>query len=145
MSFQDIFSGLVKLRYIIVVGSSLAGAGFKFGPVAWHKIHGTPMPITAAVAGTNSLAKLNSHELGELTLTNHYERKISLGHNKNCLVIPRVVDRSSVELTLSLETRTPEGKVHDLTVTQITTKTGKPMEVAVGDFKFSMTPMLVTQ
>lgn len=146
MSFSDMFSGLVKLRYVLVIGSSLTGLGFKFGPVAWHKIHGTPMPVLANAGGTNSAtAKLNPRELGELTLTNHYERSINLGHNKNCLVVPRVIDRSSVELTLSLETRTPAGKVHDLTVTQITTKTGKPLEVAVGDFKFSMTPMLVTQ
>ena len=146
MSFSDIFSGLVKLRYVLVIGSSLTGLGFKFGPVAWHKIHGTPMPGLATAGGTNSAtAKLNPHDLGALTLTNHYERSISLGHGKNCLVVPRVIDRSSVELTLSLETRTPAGKVHDLTVTQITTKTGKPLEVAVGDFNFSMTPMLVSQ
>ena len=135
----------MKLRYVIVVGSALTGLGFKFGPVAWHKINGTPMPVTAAVGGTNGLAALAPHNFGELSFTNHYERKISLGRHKNCLVVPRVIDRSTVEMTLSLETRTPAGKVQDLTVMQITTKTGKPMEVAVGDFKFSMTPMLVGQ
>ncbi len=146
MSFQDAFSMLVKIRYVIVIGSSLTGLGFKFGPVAWHKIQGTPMPVTAHAGDTNSAtAKLNARDLGELTLTNHYERRVSVGRNQNCLVVPRVVDRSSVELTLSLETRTPAGKVHDLTVTHITTKTGKPLEGAVGDFKFSLTPMLVSQ
>ena len=146
MSFSDMFSGLVKLRYVLVIGSYLTGLGFKFGPVAWHKIHGTTMPVLANAGSTNSAtAKLNPRELGELTLTNHYERRVSVGRNQNCLVVPRVIDHSSVELTLSLETRTSAGKLQGLTVTQITTKTGKPLEVAVGDFKFSMTPMLVTQ
>ncbi len=154
LSFADIFSAVVKLRRIIAVVSIVAGAGYKLGPVAWHKFNPKQAPVTvpvmaAAVVSTNSVvvktSQTSPHDLGEVTLTNHYETCMHLGGGKNCLVTPRVLDNHNVELTLSLETRTSGGKVHDLTVTQVTAKTGKPMEVAVGDFQFSMTPKLASE
>jgi hypothetical protein len=149
MTFADIFSAVVKLRRILVVISILSGIGCKYGPTAWHKFSPQPGPVTvkqapvttARVTNTSAVAK-SPHDLGELTLTNHYETCVHLGGGKNCLVTPRVLDSHNVELTLALETRAPGGKVHDLTVTQVTVRDGKPMEVAVGDFQFSMTPKL---
>ena len=149
MTFADIFSAVVKIRRILFVISVLSGIGCKFGPTAWHKFSPKPGPvavkqapvITAGVTNAVAVAK-SPHDLGELTLTNHYETCVHLGGGKNCLVTPRVLDSHNVELTLALETRAPGGKVHDLTVTQVTVREGKPMEVAVGDFQFSMTPKL---
>lgn len=145
MSFADIFSAVVKIRRIIIVVSAIAGAGCKFGPVAWHKFSPQHAPVTVAGVATNSLVAKSPHDLGEVTLTNHYETCVHLGNGKNCLVTPRLIDSRNVELTLALETRAPGGKIHDLTVTQVTAKAGKPMEVAVGDFQFSMTPKMSSE
>jgi len=152
MTFADIFSAVVKLRRIVVVVSILSGLGCKYGPVAWHKFSPKPGPVVAkqnpatvsgaASAVTNLVATKSMRDLGELALTNHYETCVHLGGGKNCLVTPRMLDSHNVELTLALETRAPSGKVHDLTVTQVTARDGKPMEVAVGNFQFSMTPKL---
>ena len=147
MNLMDGLAIVLKLRRIVAVISVLAGgATYKFGPAAWHKFNPHHATSVAASAGTNGVAAtLFSHDLGEVTLTNHYETSVSLGHGKNCLVVPRVIDSRNVQLTLSLESRTTDGLVHDLTVTQVTAKPGKPMEVAVGDFSFSMTPKLISE
>jgi hypothetical protein len=152
MTFADIFSAAVKLRRILVVVSILSGLGCKYGPTAWHKFSPAPGPVAAkqapvmisgmATVATNAVVVKSPHDLGELTLTNHYETCVHLGGGKDCLVTPRMIDSHNIELTLALETRAPGGKVHDLTVTQVTARSGRPMEVAVGNFQFSMTPKL---
>jgi hypothetical protein len=152
MTFADIFSAAVKLRRVIAVISIIAGVGCKYGPAAWHKF--SPKPAVVAVAtvkniaptiSTNIPAPLAPNDVGEVTLTNHYETCVHLGRGKDCLVTPRLIDSRTVELTLTLETHAPGGKIHDLTVTQVNAKPGKPLEVAMGGFQFSMTPLLASE
>lgn len=151
MSFSESISALVTVRRVIAVISiaAIGGTGYKFGPTVWHKYHTDPAKAASAgisSGGTNSVgAKLAANDLGEVTLTNHYETCFNLGHGKNCLVVPRVIDSHNVELTLSLESLTAEGTVHDLSVTQITAKTGKSTEIAIGDVEFSLTPKMMSE
>jgi hypothetical protein len=93
--------------------------------------------ITMTANSTNTL-----HNLGELSLTNHYETRVQLGGGKNCLLVPRMVDGRTMELTVSLESRTTAGKTLGLTVTQVTTKSGKPLELALGDYQLAFTPKM---
>jgi hypothetical protein len=97
-------------------------------------------PPSATVSSTNSL-----HNLGELALTNHFETCIQLGGGADCIVLPKMLDSHTVELTLSLESRNANGQPEDLNVKQVTTKAGKPVEIAVGDFQLSLTPMVVSE
>ena len=93
-------------------------------------------PATVAQSKTNDIL----HNLGEVELTNHYETCVQLGGGKNCTLTPKMLDQKNVQITLSIESKTAAGKTHDLSVTQIVTRTGKPLEVAVGDFELSLTP-----
>jgi hypothetical protein len=85
------------------------------------------------------------HDLGEVSLTNHNETCILLGGGKQCTFLPRMIDAHTVEITFSLESKTNAGKVHDLTVTQATGKSGKPLEIAIGDYQLSLTPRMVLE
>jgi len=92
----------------------------------------------AAVARSNANDIL--HNLGEVVLTNHYETCVPLGGGKNCTLTPKMLDQKNVQITLSVESKTTAGKTHDLSVTQVVTRTGRPLEVAVGDFELTLTP-----
>lgn len=95
-------------------------------------------------APANIAAVTNSpvRDLGVVSLTNYFETQVKLGAGKSCILTPRFVGRSSVELTVSLETRNLEGKTQDLTVTQLTAQSGKPVELALGDYQLSFTPQI---
>jgi hypothetical protein len=97
--------------------------------------HQAPASTVAAANGTNAM-----HDLGEVTLTNHYETCVHLAGGKFFTLFPKMVNSHDVQLTLSLESKTAAGKTHDLSVTQVVTESGKPMEIAIGDFQLSLTP-----
>ena len=155
MSVSDLFSGLMKVRRVVAIVSILAGAGFKFAPLVWHKAEATHLPTrattpaVAATAATNSVsnsssnlvaAKANGCDLGEISLTNHYETCVLLGAGKDCILTPKMIDSHTVQLTVKVESKTAAGKTHDLSITQVITPSGKPFEVAVGGLSLSLTP-----
>jgi hypothetical protein len=94
-------------------------------------------PVSTAEIASQSATNKN---LGELSLTNHYETYVSLGAGKSCTIKPTVLGRSNIQLTMSLESKNPNGQINDLSVVQVVTKTGKPFEVAVGGLSLSLTP-----
>jgi hypothetical protein len=114
-----------------------------------------PKPVVAvAQVSSNAIivtgddkvqSNLKSRDLGAVTLTNHLETCVRLGPDKDCLVTPVVIDSHTVQLTLTVESRKPNGKMHDLSITQVVTKSGKPFEVAVGEFNFSLTPNVTSE
>ena len=75
-------------------------------------------------------------------LTNHYETCVQLGGGKNCLLTPKMLDKHNVQITMAIESKSAAGKTQDLSVTQVVTRTDRPLEVAVGDFALSFTPHL---
>ncbi len=140
----------MKIRRIAVIISVLAGAGYKAGPMVWHKVQDSKDKAPAKVAAksptettvtTNAAGiKVANCDLGAISLTNHYETCVSLGKGKDCLLTPNLIDKDNVQLTLAVESKNANGKIHDLSITQVVTRSGKPFEVAVGDFSFSLTP-----
>ncbi|MGC9941662.1 MAG: hypothetical protein ABSE48_07490 [Verrucomicrobiota bacterium] len=124
--------------------------------------HVAPTPKTppsapvATVSQTNS-ANTNSalsisvphnlvlHDLGEVALTNHFERCMQLGDGKECILYPNLLDKKNAEITLTFESKTPAGKVHDMIVSQITTKTGESVEVTLGDFPLTLQPDIASE
>ena len=144
MNFSDIISAGLKVRWIIAVAAILGGLGYKFAPMIWHKSAPKNAPTTvAAKTGTNSPAlKPGGYYLGELTMTNHQETCVRLRGGKSFTLLPRSTDGRNVELTLSLESRTNDGLTHDLSVTQVNAKSGKPVEIALGDCDLSFTPKI---
>ena len=130
------FSALVKIFGVV---AALAGAGYKYTPSVWHtstsaKVTADGKPVVAPKPG----------EMGEVTLTNHYETVVKISNGKNCTLVPHIIDSHNVELTLSLESRNAAGKTHELAVTQVAAHSGKLMEVALGGMQLTFTPKLVT-
>lgn len=80
-----------------------------------------------------------------LQLTNHLETFINLGAGMSCTILPTVLNRSNLQLTMSLELKGPDGSVKDLSVVRVTTKTDKPFEVAVGDMDLTLTPRISSE
>ncbi len=82
----------------------------------------------------------NTKDLGELELTNRYETCVNLGAGRSCTITPKLLDRDSLQLTMTLQSRKPDGKTAGFIVTQVTTRPGKPFEVAIGDMDITLTP-----
>ena len=87
----------------------------------------------------------NTKDLGELDLTNRYETCVNLGAGRSCTITPKLLDRDSLQLTMSLQSRRANGKTAGLIVTQVTTRPGKPFEVAIGDMDITITPEIVQE
>jgi hypothetical protein len=151
MNWSETLSTVLKVRRIaLVLSAVLGGAGYKYGPTMWHgnASHPAAKPAVAANATANAVATTNGIALkpgdlylGELTLTNHCETSVQLSNGKNCTLLPRG-DGRNMELTVALKTSTSGGQTHDLSVTQVAAKSGKPVEVALGDFELCFTPKI---
>ena len=146
----------MKVRRVVAIVSILAGTGYKFGPMVWHKVAAKPALASVAtanpVATTNLVALKNSPvikasgcDLGVISLTNHYETSVPLGAGKKCILSPQMLDSHNVRLTLTVEAKSASGKTHDLSVTQVVTLAGKPFEVAVGNYNLSLTPNITAE
>lgn len=94
-----------------------------------------PSVESASVSATNK-------NLGELSLTNHYETCVNLGAGKSCTIKPTQLDRSNLRLTMSVQSKGANGRTMDFSVVQVVAKAGKPFEVAVGDMNLTLTPRL---
>jgi hypothetical protein len=147
MIISDIVTVLIQMRWVILTIALLAGAGYEFAPKILHKsapqktAH-TAVTQTKALVATNALPdNPNDLTLGEVMLTNHCETCVELSGGKNCTLLARG-DGRNVELTVALKSFSPDGQTHDLSVTQVNAKSGKPVEIALGDYELSFTPRI---
>jgi hypothetical protein len=104
----------------------------------------TPPPVSAPAAPaapTNSIL----HDLGEVALTNHYERCMQLGGGKECIIYPELQDKKNAKLTVTFESKTAEGRVHDMIVSQIDAKTGESVQLTLGYFQLSLQPDIASE
>ena len=118
-------------------------------PMSCHKAAATKKSApsaTMASANATGSATTNApaiqHNLGEISLTNHLETCVNLGGGKDCVLRPKQLDSRTYQLTLSVESKDKAGTLQDLSVTQVTTKNGAPVDVAVGDFQLTLTPKM---
>src|SRR5208283_3228165 len=86
--------------------------------------------ISANTGSDKTVTNTISRDLGAVTLTNHFETCVKLGAGKNCVLTPKIIDSHNVQITVAVESKTASGKTHDLSVTQVVTRAGKPFEVA---------------
>ena len=98
--------------------------------------HAVQRTVVTNAAGT----KISNCDPGGVSLTNHHETCLSLGTGRSCILTPQVIDGHNVEITLPVESRTNNGKIHDLFIRQVVTRSGKSFEVAADDYNFSLTP-----
>ena len=102
-------------------------------------------PPPAAPAASTAPKPSNSKDLGVVELTNHSETRIQLSKGKTCIITPNVLDHGNVQLVLTFESRSEEGRVQNLCVLQVTAQTDKPFDVAIGDTDFTLTPKLAAE
>lgn len=98
-----------------------------------------------AAKGGDSSATIaaNPNDFGELDMTNNTEAIVHFGSGKTCRIMPRVVDRKNVELTMTLETQQSNGKIGSMTIARAVAPVGTPVEMKVGDTDMSLTPVIV--
>jgi hypothetical protein len=137
----------MKIRRVIATISILAAAGYKLSPMILHKATaGSATTQKDSNSITNTLtAKKYGSDIGEVALTNHYETCVQLGNGKECILVPKLVDKGNAEITLTFESKTSAGKIQDMIVTQVDAKSGDPVEVALGDYKLTLTPNIVSE
>jgi hypothetical protein len=128
-----------RISVVALVLAALLGTGC-------HKLFSLRMhahPLATKSDSTNP--GLLPRDLGILTLTNDFDTCVSLGLGKDCVLTPKLVDRHNVQLTVAVESKDANGKIHDMYMTQIVTPVGQPSEVAVGNFNFSLTPTMAPE
>ena len=122
-----ILKGIIAMLAFTLAGFS--GCTKSAAPAASVK-----KPATAAAAPSKS------KDLGVLQMTNLYETCVKFGPDHNCRIVPKMLDRHNIQLTLTLESKNHDGKTSGLSVVQLTGKTQQPFEISVGDTDFSFTP-----
>lgn len=87
-------------------------------------------PSTAAKAA--SVAQSNVKDLGVLQMTNNYETCVSIGANRDCRLVPKILDRKDIQITVTFESRRPNGTTTGLSVVQLQGAASKPFEFSIG-------------
>jgi hypothetical protein len=104
---------------------------------------GCSKPATpASSAPTAPVAQSKVKDLGVLQLTNHYETCVAIGVGKDCRIIPQILGRHNVQITLTLESKSPDGKTSGLSIVQLAGDPQKPFEFSIGDSDFTFTPQV---
>lgn len=92
--------------------------------------------------GDNSNTNSITRDLGTIMLTNRYETSVAIGTNQYCLLDPRLVSDRDIQLTATVETKTTDGKIHDMAMTEVGARLDKPVDFSVGGFNFTVTPTM---
>jgi hypothetical protein len=108
-------------------------------------LFGCSKSAAPAAASTAPAAQSKTKDLGVVSMTNNYETCLSFGAGKDCIIIPKVLDRNNLQLTLTLESKKPNGQISGLSVVQMTGSQQKPFEISIGGTDFTFTPQIVAQ
>jgi hypothetical protein len=96
-------------------------------------------PATAAKAPA---AQSNVNDLGILQMTNNYETCVSLGAGKDCRLIPKILDRKNIQITVTYESKKPDGKTTGLSIVELQGTAEKPFEISIGNTDITFTPQV---
>jgi hypothetical protein len=99
----------------------------------------------ASAASSAAAAQSKTKDLGVVPMTNHYETCLSFGKGRDCRIIPKVLDHDNLQLTLTLESKGPDGKVTGLSIVQVVGSSRKPFDISVGGTDFTFTPQIVAE
>ena len=101
-------------------------------------------PATSAKA-TQAAGESNVKDLGILQMTNNYETCVSFGPGKDGRMVPKLLDRKNLEITLTVESTKPDGKPSGLSVVQLEGTVQKQFEVTIGNTDFTFTPQIAAE
>jgi hypothetical protein len=101
---------------------------------------GSSASASGIISGITTEPKTVSNDLGAVTLTNQFDTCIHLGAGTDCILTPKMLDRHNMQLTVTVKSKTAAGKMLGLAMAQVIARSGKPVEVTVGDLSLSLTP-----
>jgi hypothetical protein len=100
-----------------------------------------PATVAKAPAGESSVK-----DLGILQMTNNYETYVSIGAGKDCRMVPKILGRKDIQITVTFESKKPDGTPTGFSVLQLQGTTTKPFEVSVGsNTDFTFTPQVAEE
>lgn len=108
------------------------------GLMGCHKAAAPAASSKTASAATQSKVK----DLGIVQMTNDYETCVSFGPGKDCRMVPKILDRRDVQITLTFDLKKPDGTPAGLSIVQIEGNPEKPFDVSVGNSEFTFTPQV---
>jgi hypothetical protein len=110
-------------------------------------LFGCSKSAAPAAAANNSAVAAQSKikDLGIVPMTNNYETCVSFGANRDCRITPKVLDRNNVQLTITIESKGPNGRISGLNVVQVTGSTRKPFDLSVGGMDYTFTPQIAAE
>ena len=97
---------------------------------------------TPPAAASTAPAVSNIKDLGVVTMTNQYETSLSFGPGKNCRIVPQVLDRNNLQLTITIESKGTNGQTAGLSVVRMTGSKSKPFDLNVGGKDYTFTPVI---
>lgn len=95
-----------------------------------------------AAAAKAPAAQSNVNDLGILQMTNNYETCVSLGAGKDCRLIPKILDRKNIQITVTYESKKPDGKTTGLSIVELQGTAEKPFEISIGNTDITFTPQV---
>ena len=99
----------------------------------------------ASAASSAAVAQSKTKDLGVVSMTNDYETCLHFGKGKDCRVIPKVLDHGNLQLTLTLESKGPDGRISGLSIVQMVGSSQKPFDISIGGTDFTFTPQIVAE
>jgi hypothetical protein len=111
-------------------------------PASCHKSSTQAKTPVVAITTNAVAAKSYNRNLGDIALTNNNETCLLFNTGESCTLTPKILDRQNVRITLTLESKDDYGDTRNFAVSQVTSKPGKPVEVAVGSYSLTFTPQV---
>lgn len=108
-------------------------------------LFGCTKPAAPAAAAPNAAAQSKIKDLGTLPMTNGFETCLKFGPTRDARMVPRMVDRHNVQITLTVESRSVDGRTAGLNIVQLSGDAQKQFEVSIGDTDFTFTPQIVSR
>lgn len=102
-------------------------------------------PAVIAIDGTtNSASAVNTksfeRKLGNIVLTNLNDTFVQFSTGECFTLTPKLIDKNILRINLSVESKDEYGDTHDFAATQVITKPGQPVDVAIGKYTLSFIP-----
>lgn len=104
-----------------------------------------PASTVRSAVGQAQTTQSKVKDLGVITMTNHYETFVKVDKDRDCRIVPNVIDRKDIQLTLTLESKNANGVTSGLSVVQLTGKPQDQFEVSIGDVDFTFTPQIASE
>jgi hypothetical protein len=100
----------------------------------------------ATAKGANPAAAESIKDLGIVQMTNNYETCVSVGQGKDCRMVPKILGRKDIQITVTFESKKPDGTTTGLSIVQLQGSSEKPFEVSIGtNTDFTFTPEVAAE